>query len=220
MSQPIKCFFLEPTDRIQRYLRRYSHYVDDTLKCGGTKSYHEAMIPYDVVATPSEEIIRDYSLDIHGVISAFPTTCTCGYEFTSGDATQIFCDHIYRRTDTGEQYPFRDAPAGAMFYRDYIIENYATWDHTKPHPFWPGPDGHVLEVRLPGGKDWCPDSRCSNCTLPADNNHRCWVRVGTPPDVDVSKGQPGQSCQAGGGSIIVSGWHGFLRNGFLVECEC
>jgi hypothetical protein len=41
------------------------------------------------------------------------------------------------------------------------------------------------------------------------------VRHGTPPDVTVDKN--GLTCNAGGGSIQVPGWHGFLRNGELVE---
>jgi hypothetical protein len=47
------------------------------------------------------------------------------------------------------------------------------------------------------------------------------VRTGEPPNLTVGKGQPGESCTAGAGSIWVdmpNGWHGFLTRGYLVEC--
>lgn len=73
-------------------------------------------------------------------------------------------------------------------------------------------EAHLI-VKTPGG-DWDIDSRASNCTLPNDKLHRCWVRHGEPPNIDVNKS--GITCKAGAGSIIVGGWHGFLRNGYLI----
>jgi len=55
------------------------------------------------------------------------------------------------------------------------------------------------------------DSRASNCTLPDDNVHKCWVRHGEAPNFTVDKN--GATCAAGAGSIQTSNWHGFLRNG-------
>lgn len=48
--------------------------------------------------------------------------------------------------------------------------------------------------------------------------HKCWVRSGPPECLTVGKGGPGESCGAGAGSIMVPGWHGFLRNGVLTPC--
>ena len=40
---PIKCFWLEPTDREKRYLRRYAY----GSTCAGPMSYHDAMVYLD-----------------------------------------------------------------------------------------------------------------------------------------------------------------------------
>lgn len=99
-------------------------------------------------------------------------------------------------------------------------------DHRPGAMFWlTFADGHCaiheppcerhLCVVLPNGHWWVIDSRCSNCTKPEDQTHRCWVRHGEPPNVTVDK--DGETCAAGSGSILADGWHGFLRNGELVE---
>jgi hypothetical protein len=97
---------------------------------------------------------------------------------------------------------------GAMWRAVWYWKN-AAWDNeTEPH----------LIVRCPNGaestRDWDIDSRCSNCGLPGDHLHRCWVRHGEPPNLTVDKA--GVTCNAGAGSIALPHWHGFLRNGELV----
>lgn len=106
------------------------------------------------------------------------------------------------------------APAGAMWY--------ATWYDELRYPQEPGspylagrPDDGWLVVRLPNGHDWMPDMRASNCSMPADNDHRCWVRHGLPPNVTVDKAGA-RTCAAGAGSIGSGSYHGFLRGGQLV----
>lgn len=102
----------------------------------------------------------------------------------------------------------------------------AMWDAFYMHEMYPMPDGICLMVKLPNGGSWCVDSRASNCEIPfpGGREHRCWVREGDPRtgNVNITKGKPGESCNAGAGSI---GWgrgddpeyyHGFLRNGYLV----
>lgn len=112
---------------------------------------------------------------------------------------------IYKRSDAGEETTLYDAPPGAMWFADWLL------------PFEkPGSDGHVLVVRLPNGREWVVDGRCSNCTMPKDNVHKCWVRHGTPPLVTVDKN--GHTCAAGAGSILSGDWHGFLQNGELRQC--
>jgi hypothetical protein len=71
-----------------------------------------------------------------------------------------------------------------------------------------------LYVVLPNGHWWDIDGRASNCTLPTDKAHRCWVRHGVPPHITVDKN--GLTCSAGAGSILSDGYHGFLREGRLV----
>jgi hypothetical protein len=120
----------------------------------------------------------------------------------------------FHRTDTGEIFDrLGNCPPGAMWNAHWMLEGI-----TKPGGFVLGgmpPDGRWLVVRLPNGHDWMIDSRCSNCTLPDDNAHRCWVRHGEPPNLTVDKN--GVMCSAGAGSIQGGDWHGFLRNGELVQ---
>ena len=66
---------------------------------------------------------------------------------------------------------------------------------------------------LPNGVPWDIDSRASNCAKKQDRLHRCWVRIGEPPNVTVQKG--GNTCPAGAGSIAAADYHGFLRSGVL-----
>lgn len=96
---------------------------------------------------------------------------------------------------------------GAMFSAIWQPKNWDWTNETEPH----------LNVVTPDGRTWDIDSRCSNCTLPEDKTHRCWVRHGEPPFITVDKN--GLTCQAGGGSIDMTqggtrpGFHGFLRAG-------
>lgn len=99
---------------------------------------------------------------------------------------------------------------GAMFW--WKVQDKAADERQRgAHQFASGPQ---LTVILPGGHPWNIDGRASNCTLPEDFEHRCWVRHGEPPAITVDK--DGLTCAAGAGSIQVDGWHGFLRNGELV----
>lgn len=87
-------------------------------------------------------------------------------------------------------------------------------DPTLParSPSYTFTDGPQLHVMTPGGL-WVIDSRASNCGLPYDYEHRCWVRHGEPPVVTVDKN--GRTCHAGGGSIMCGSYHGFLQGGVL-----
>lgn len=198
----IKCFWLEPTDREKRYLRRYKN-----LPCP-LSSYHDAM----VFLEESHEVMRadgrcweddgKTEKDFAGH-PLWPTHCQCGYEFQPKDEWQLFYSHIYRRADTGEEMTIRDAPEGAMWD--------ATWFHDIPG--WCGDDGRSIMCRVPKKHDWHIDGGCSNCTRP-NEPHKCWVRHGQPPNLTVDKN--GNTCAAGAGSILTADWHGFLRNGELV----
>lgn len=201
----IKCFWLEPTDREKRYLRRYA----SGSKCSGPMGYHDAMNFLD----ESPEIkgpdgcwkdSGQTAADFEGH-ALWPTHCSCGYEFQPADERQLFSQHLYRRADTGEEMTLRDAPDGAMWE--------AFWLHDVPS--WCGDDGRAIICRVPNGHDWQIDGPASNCTRPNDSHH-CWVRHGVPPNLTVDKN--GNTCAAGAGSILTKTWHGFLRNGYLVSC--
>jgi hypothetical protein len=202
---PIQCFWLEPTDRQKRYLRRYN----GNLKCTGPMSYHDAMTFVDESREVMGEVHGSRCWVDDGKTAAdfkghplWPTHCVCGYEFQENDEWQLFGTHIYRRA-TGEETTLRDAPEGAMWD--------ATWFHD--HPGWCGPDGRSILCKVPTNHDWHIDGPCSNCTRP-NEPHKCWVRHGEPPNLTVDKN--GDTCAAGAGSILTRTWHGFLRNGELI----
>jgi len=71
---------------------------------------------------------------------------------------------IYRRKDTGEKATLNHFGIGAIWEAEWYNDI----------PWLTGVDGHSYVVRTPGG-DWCIDSRASNCGLPDDEVHKCWV---------------------------------------------
>ncbi len=132
--------------------------------------------------------------------------------FDNGD-TMVLEDTLWRRTDTGDLNTLQGHPAGAMWFAPWLDNLFAPQLE------------HVLIVKTPGG-DWVIDSEASNCTMPApawtkesapkrQSDHHCWILHGIAPNVTVDKN--GVTCGAGGGSIGQERWHGFLRNGHLVE---
>lgn len=100
---------------------------------------------------------------------------------------------------------------GAMFWWD-IHDQQADDQVAGAHFFASGPQ---LTVILPDFHPWSIDARANNCTMPADFEHRCWIRHGEPPAITVDK--DGLTCAAGAGSIQTGSWHGYLRAGMLVE---
>ena len=213
----VTCYWIEPVDRAEVGLRRYSPIGSSDEHCpreGGKWGYHGALAvlgdaPITWSGTRPEgrsHWFADAGDTRFGVPEfefpghddpRWPSHCECGYRFRERDAWQEWSDRLYRRADNGGLVRLRDAPDGAM------------WD--APWLPWKGPDGRSLMVKCPGGGEWAIDGRASNCTMPGDNEHRCWVRHGEPPAITVDKS--GLTCQAGGGSIISGAYHGFLRGG-------
>lgn len=201
----IQTFWLEPTDQVAVGLRRYSTGKGYTCDEG----HHQALV-YTGVEVRGDD--NRPMLDHQD--PWWPKTCaqSCGYEFTEDDQWQMWQLRLYRRTDTGELrvlHPNASAPEAPS------AEPGACWDASWL-PFSKGPDGMSLMVRCPDGHDWLVDGRASNCGLPNDNEHRCWVRHGDPRECRVTVDKNGLTCNAGAGSIATPNWHGFLRNGQLV----
>jgi hypothetical protein len=125
---------------------------------------------------------------------------------------------IFRNIETGEQRLAGELPIGAL----YSIERAPD----APPNGWPptGADGLSIACVCIGnsGPDsrhhWYIDYRASNCTRPDDKDHRCWVRKGTFGK-KLTVGKDGNTCSAGAGSFFMDDmkWHGFLRNGVLVQ---
>ncbi len=85
---------------------------------------------------------------------------------------------------------------------------------------WTNCDGKHLLVHLPGGtqpeNEWHDFmARASNCTMPADTTHRCWIVHGRPEDGNLHVDKAGETCNAGGGSVDTGRWHGCLHNNEL-----
>lgn len=176
----------------------------------GEYGYHNASVPFD-------EVI---DLDPKGTYGAqdkdappsddarWPRMCACGYAFTEEDNYQLDADRVYRRADTPEEYTLRDAPPGAIWD--------AFW--MAGYPGWSGADGRSLMCKLPNGHEWHIDGLANNCTDKEGSHrgdHKCWVRHGEVPELTIDKN--GITCSAGAGSILSGSYHGFLRNGYLVE---
>lgn len=134
----------------------------------------------------------------------WPIKCDagCGYQFVEADHWQDTQDLIYQRVDTGEEMTLRDAGPGA------------SWDAWWMPDYWRGPDGIALMVKCPNGHGWYVDSEASNCTRKGEP-HACWVRHGDPRQANVTVDKNGDTCAAGGGSIVAGDYHGFLQAGML-----
>lgn len=197
----VKCFFIEPTERCEERLRRYARGDD---KCLGRYSFHNAETFLRVVdrsVTPGNDAWPALSdAEIPHDDSRWPVQCDgCSYVFTESDHWTIQRQQIYVDKATGLEHRLSDQTPGMM------------WDAFWMHRSRTGPDSRYLCVVCPNGRTWEIDSRCSNCALPDDNEHRCWIRHGEPPNLIVDKN--GKTCAAGAGSIQAGDYHGFLGQG-------
>jgi hypothetical protein len=213
---PTRCFLLEPTDMVRRALRRYTEKHTGGWTCA--EGWHEAQVPFDDAPAIWEERVDNAGWK-HRVVDhrrsdkpadddpRWPVMCAkCPFVFAPDAVRQFFYDLLYRGVGTGALYTLRDAPPGAMWNAWWLQD-------LLPGGVIPGPspDGLMLMVKCPNGREWFIDGRASNCTMPKDDNHNCWVRHGTPPDLVVDKN--GRSCSAGAGSIVAGDYHGFLGAG-------
>jgi hypothetical protein len=193
------CFLATASDRCFLSLRRYS----DGTKCTLPWGYHDASVRV------GEGDIQRYENGCWGAPEDFkvdhddprwPTHCSCGYEFKPGDVWQHHPDRIYE--GGGGRWSHRDLPVGAMYVADWEPLDW----------YWDNQTESSLHVITPGGT-WNTTGRASNCTLPKDRLHRCWVVNGVAPNLTINKA--GLTCAAGAGSIICGNYHGFLQNGSL-----
>lgn len=201
MGSRIRCFWLEPTDRVRVYLRRYASKEEGAPPCtemAGENGYHQAMVFIEerpVLWGRGGEGNRRYMQEQKHPLddTRWPKACGCGYAFHPRVPFQVFQRQIYRRQDTAELLELEQAPAGAMWDAWWIAEGRL---YTGPGSMI-GPDGRSLMVRTPGA-EWCVDQ-------PAKNGPG-WTRTGAVPDVTATP------------SIVAGDYHGHLRNGWLEEC--
>lgn len=193
----IKCFLLKPLDTQFQWLRRF------TFSGCQDGHGHDASVRIEDGSYKSTEQ-RWEKTD-----PRWPIECErCHALFDDAANWQLFALQQYLREDTGELFSVgsskaeTQAPAGAMWYAPWLQD------------MWKGPDGKCLCVMTPGG-EWLIDGMASNCTMKEDLVHKCWVRHGEAPTITVDK--VGNTCAAGAGSILCGDYHGFLRDGFLVD---
>lgn len=185
------------------YLRLYWD-QDDCPRCLGhpNRGYHDAQVfigetrelrAWDLMGEPSD----------HADDPRWPARCDhCGALAPPDAARQVRRERLY------------DTPSGAL---EPGCLYWATWHHGSAGQCIDGwtncPGAHLMAV-LPNGRHWDVDSRAANCALPQDTTHRCWVRVGEPPNITVGK-VGGPTCAAGAGSILAGDYHGMLQNGIF-----
>ena len=184
-------------------LRRY--WGDDCPSCLGSRTpgYHDATTPLAESDDPEEDSLGGRVED-HPE-GSWPTACDhCGSPVPSDAKRQV---SRRRRYDTISGKP----EPGDVFWADWVhwvhegVGRCIDWDDCSD------PRGHLMAI-LPDGTTWDSGARASNCTLPGDRNHRCWVLHGEAPDLTVDK--RGRTCAAGAGSIVgTHGYHGFLVAG-------
>lgn len=192
MGSVVDCFFLEPHPEAIESFRRFV--FSTKAQCSSGHGYHNAEIT--IGQGPWTEKFNGRGADDfdHGD-PRWPATCACGYVFQAEDEWQHNFSQLWVRKDTGQTMQLDEAPAGAMWYAPWL-EGIPDFQNT--------PDGRVLIVRTPGG-EWNIDSKSTN--------GGGWTRSGTPPKVTANPSiLTGKKAD---GNWI---YHGWLRDGQLVEC--
>ncbi len=149
--------------------------------------YHNASADIGEVTDPAEAHGDNWPHDD----PRWPAACECGYEFGPADEWQRNDNQIYRLPD-GAEFVFRHsfgraAPAGTMIRADW-------YDDFTEQP------GESWIVALPDGGEWITTQKATGGGY--------WTVTGTPPAITVSP------------SIFhnaPTGWHGFIRDGELVD---
>lgn len=204
----VKCFLVEPTHLARAFLRCYI----SGSSCPGEHGYHNAMVPIgdlDGLIDPEGFLhsprASDYASD-----GRWPEQCDCGWPFGSGPTLawiekagrldgiaddvegrtwQVFVDRLWRNPESGVVGTLTDHGAGAMFDAFWMGASYA------------GPDGHHWSLILPPGRG---NVDVWSMFGPASNGGG-WEISGEAPMLTASP------------SIQSGSYHGFLRNGVLVD---
>lgn len=200
-----ECFMVEQTDRVRRWLRRYtSPDAVGAWTCEG--GWHEAMAQIEdgpairYSDEHHEDLVRTEPMSWPRDDPRWPTECGhgCGYRFTGTDEWQLFYEVIYRApAQGGRELLIRDdldrSAVGAMW-----------WARWLPRAWW-GPEGQgCLCVVTPGGM-WPIDGPASR-PGGGESAPGAWTRTGEPPAITVAP------------SInLVGRYHGFLRDGVLTD---
>lgn len=177
------------------YLRRFCY----SSKVPAGSCAHDAKVKLsDEIHPPHEGVHPHYggSNELYPA-EMWPQKCDhCGADLPADTEFQVFNKRLYN-SPSGHPEP------GDLYWITWYPENMHWDNHVGPH----------LCAVLPNGREWVIDSRASNCTMPGDRTHRCWVRHGDPETGQVHVDKNGHTCNAGAGSIASGDYHGFLHNG-------
>lgn len=169
-------------------------------------AYHRGVVVYGYTQCNPEETaeIPNAGWDIKVLKCDY-----CDHLFADQTPCSLSARRFWIRPDTGEiKSDVREFGPGASYYADWLSDIMKSeWDNWH--------DGAPLTIQMPNNDSWMPESRASNCTMPEDKLHRCWCLHGEFPKLTADKN--GLTCNAGAGSILSRGWHGFLTNGVLSE---
>ena len=187
--EAVECFWVEPTGKALRTLRRYRRGESDCPVGEYHKNTVEIGDHFDVLWASADDggryiasiDVADYAGD-----PRWPTNCACGYAFTEEDHWQAIQEPIYaaedgRRAWISPAYHRQPTP-GAMF-------------DTFWYPSLRKEDGLAISVVCPDGAVWCIDVETSSGGF--------WTRDGVPPKLTVSP------------SVQTPDYHGFLHDGIL-----
>jgi len=194
MGTVIDCFYMEPSDEARESLRRFV--FSEKAQCSSGHGYHNVEVTIGQVPWTDPNSNGRGDDDFDHTDPRWPSTCPCGYVFQPEDQWQHNVTRLYVRADTGQKMLVSEAPVGAMWDANWLKR----LDEFKNR----SPDGMVLIVKTPGG-EWNIDSKSSN--------GNGWTRTGTPPKITANP-----SILAGKKSDGSWIYHGWLRNGQLVEC--
>lgn len=182
----LQCFMLIETDGIRRSLRRYAPGSCGLSGCG----YHNAQVEIEPATAPIGATTPWYESD--AADPRWPRACACSFEFLDSHERQVFAERLYKCSNTEALSTFREAPAGAFCWADYLKDSPGSIYHRArgggPHLF----------LRCPGGGWWDLDAKASN--------GEGWEWKGVPPLVSATP------------SIVCNSYHGFLTDGVLREC--
>lgn len=184
-------------------MRRYAHteydaddnpVTDDA--CPGSFSYHNVTVAVERVTWP---IDSDSYVDPHGSTHTWPPPANPPLDDPRWPSA-CECGYVFQPKDkcqTNLVRLFRRSDTGdLLLLRD--APPGAMWNADYYPEEWRGSDGHTLVVVTPAG-EWVVDG-------PSSNGTGAWKRSGVPPMVTAHP------------SILMPGYHGWLRDGTLVEC--
>ncbi len=196
------CFWTERTGEAEISLRRYfgdGANPEPACPVSG-RSYHDISVVIGRAPLLLSERGTYSALGVEDYLGRpeWPTACSCGFVFDEDDDRQVNQEPIHRNVATGEEWPARNLPVGAMFD--------APW-----HRAWGvGPDDISLMVVLPPEREdtrshwWHVDGPSRNDGQPGPG----WTRTGDPRNPPTLSVAP---------SILTSDYHGYLTSGVLTD---